>query len=92
MPEDELRIMRNESKGMTDKMPEMMATMTRCQGQGEQKEPGGVEESATVKERLERASPASRAGNSREFEIRRNLGKQVGDQVRAVLEEVGPER
>ena len=65
--------------------------MMRSQGQGEQKESGGAEESATVKERPEGASPASRAGNSREFDVRRNWGEHVGDRVRAQPEEVGPE-
>ena len=58
-----------------------MATMMRSQGQGEQKESGGAEESATVKERPEGASPASRAGNSREFDVRRNSGEHVGDRA-----------
>ena len=73
-------------------MTDMMATMMRSQGQVEQKEPGGAEESATVKERPEWASPASRAGNSPELTLRRNLRENVGDQVRALPEEDGPER
>ena len=74
-------------------MSEMMATMMRSQGQGEQKESGGVEERATVKERPEGASPASRAGHSRENDVRRNLGcEKVEDRVRDLPEQVGPER
>ena len=62
--EDELHNIRNEPKEMMDKMRRVMATMMRSQGQREQKESGGAEESATVMKRPEGVSPASRAENS----------------------------
>ena len=90
--ENELQIMHNESTRVMNMVAEMMATMMRSQGQGEQKESGGAEKSATVKERPEGVSHASRAGNSRKFDVRRNLGDNVGDRARVVPEEVGLER
>ena len=90
--EDELRFVRNESIVMMGKLTKMMVTMMWSQGQGEQKESGGAEESTTVEERPEGALPLYRTGNSREFDARRYLGGQVGDRVRTLPEEVGPKR
>ena len=61
--EDEFRNMRNESQGVTGKITERVVTMVRSQGQGEQKESRGAEETATVRKRSEVVSPLSRAGN-----------------------------
>ena len=75
--EDHLRITGIDPNELWTISQEMMANMTRSQGQGERKKSGGAEESATVKERPEEASPASRAGSSREFDVRRDYESKV---------------
>ena len=89
--EDEVRLTRNESKGMMEKMTGMMATGVKTEES--RRSPVEPRRAPPSRSAPKGASPASRAGNSRQFDVQRDLGEHVGDRVRRALPvEVDPER